>query len=75
MATNNITSGKAPARRGRKPIYGTPNYQGDDILEHAAGENRRLATIQAQPITGLTDATQERLLKQAGVSIRRTARG
>lgn len=75
MATNNITSSKAPRRKTRRDRFTGPGsnlYAGDPILEHDNGERGRLAEIQAQPITGISAAKTEDLLSRAGIRARRS---
>ena len=73
MATNNITSGKAPRRRGTSPIReaGIPVFINDPIFEKNTGVAGRLASVQAQPVAGISAATTDDLLRRAGVSARR----
>lgn len=74
MATNGITSGKVPRRRGNSPLReaGVPMYVGDNVYEKANGEMAgRLQFAQAQPVAGITTTTENRLLRQAGITIRR----
>lgn len=72
MATNGITSGKAPRRRGKSPIReaGVPMYVGDALLEKANGDMGRLQFAQQQPMTGLSVATTDRLLRKAGINLK-----
>jgi hypothetical protein len=47
-------------------------YVGDAVYEKANGEmGGRLQFAQAQPVTGITTSTENRLLAQAGVKIRK----
>lgn len=76
MSTNNITSGKVPARRGNKPLQddAVPQFQGDAILEKKfglVGDRGRLAEVQAQPVVGISNSTRDDLLRQAGVKVQR----
>lgn len=73
MATNGITSSKAPrTRRKGEHIPGLVDvFGGDAILEEGNGQRGRLASVQGQPITGVSTATTTRLLRQAGINVRR----
>jgi hypothetical protein len=73
VATNNVTTGKAPrARTTRTKLVGggNPAFTGDPILEKDAGERMRLAGIKAQTMTGLSTAAKIELLNEAGIRIR-----
>lgn len=73
MATNNITSSKAPrARTTRTKLVGggNPAFIGDQVLEASAGQRHRLADIKSQTMTGLSTAAKIELLREAGVNVR-----
>lgn len=74
MATNGISSGKAPRakRRGERPaIAAVATFAGDRIAEHDNGERGTLTSIQAEPIAGITTSQRVDLMRQAGVRVRR----
>lgn len=73
MATNGITSSRAPRRRTRSTRLvgaGNPSFIGDPILERDAGERGRLAGVKAQTMSGLHAEARIELLREAGINVR-----
>jgi hypothetical protein len=74
MATNNITSGKLPRRLNPHKISDGASvsaFAGDRKKESMNGARGRLSQVASQPMAAIEIHQRDRLLRKAGVTVRR----